>query len=79
MDLAYYESPPGLQFLHCIQFDDGIRGGESRFVDVFQAAERLRATDPEAFKTLCRVPATFLKRHLTRAAPAFMEYQRPHI
>lgn len=46
---------------------------------MFQAAERLREVDPQAFRTLCRVPATFIKRHLTRAKPAFMEFQRPHI
>ena len=29
MDLCYYESPPGLQLLHCLAFDDGIVGGDS--------------------------------------------------
>jgi gamma-butyrobetaine dioxygenase len=24
-DLVYYESPPGLQLLHCMRFDDEIK------------------------------------------------------
>ena len=39
VDLAYLESPPGLQFLHCLQFDDDVVGGLSTLVDVFEAAE----------------------------------------
>eukprot|EP00731_Ephydatia_muelleri_P027775 Em0019g648a len=31
MDLAYYESPPGLQLLHCLKFDDCVTGGETTF------------------------------------------------
>ena len=38
-DLAYYESPPGLQLLHCLQFDDAIVGGETQLVDGYRAAE----------------------------------------
>ena len=41
-DLAYYESPPGIQLLHCVRFDEGIKGGDSTFVDSFLVAERLR-------------------------------------
>lgn len=79
MDLAYYESPPGLQFLHCIRFDATVQGGESTFADGFAIAENLRLVDPEAFHTLTRVPATFLKLHKRRSKPAHMEYRRPHI
>ena len=78
-DLAYYESPPGLQLLHCLRFDDGVRGGASTFLDVHYAAERLRNDDPAAFATLCRVPATFQKEHMARDFPVLMRYQRPHI
>ena len=35
MDLVYYEAPPGLQFIHCIKFDESIKGGESLLVDSF--------------------------------------------
>ena len=79
MDLAYYESPPGLQFLHCIQFDKGVQGGESVFYDTFLLAELLREQSPRHFATLCRVPATFMKDHTKRSNPAQMYFRRPHI
>lgn len=79
MDLAYYESPPGLQFLHCMQFDDDVEGGESIFFDTFVLAEVLRKSDPEAFHILSKVPATFQKDHVERDSPAQMFYRRPHI
>lgn len=79
LDLAYYESPPGLQLLNALRFDPTVQGGESTFVDVFAVAEELRALHPQHFQTFCRVPATFKKHHLNRSNPAAMEYQRPHI
>lgn len=79
MDLAYYESPPGLQFLHCIQFDKGVQGGESIFYDTFLLAELLREHSPRHFATLCQVPATFMKDHTKRSNPAQMYFRRPHI
>lgn len=79
VDLVYYESPPGLQLLHCRQFDDSVEGGESTFIDGFYAAEILRRRNPEAFQTLCRVPATFQKVHYSRVTPVHLVTQRPHI
>lgn len=79
LDLAYYESPPGFQFLHALRFDDTVQGGESTFVDVFAVAEEFRRKHPEHFETFVRVPATFQKVHLDRSNPAVMVYQRPHI
>ena len=79
MDLAYYESPPGIQLLHCMEFADSIAGGESTFWDTFVLAELLREREPEAFATLVRVCATFQKSHAERENPAQMLYQRPHI
>lgn len=79
MDLPYYESPPGIQLLHCLHFDDSIEGGESIFIDAFGVAEKLRTHNPKAFETLCTVPATFKKIHFKRDVPVMMEYQRPHI
>lgn len=57
MDLCYYESPPGLQFLHVIQ--NSTRGGENVFADSFLAARHVKDTDPEAYEALKRVPLTF--------------------
>lgn len=79
MDLAYYESPPGIQLLHCLRFDADVAGGRSFLIDGFAAAETLRRESPEAFATLSRVPATFLKDHDQRASPVLLSYQRPHI
>ncbi len=76
-DLAYYESPPGLQLLLCREFDDAVEGGESTFVDGLAAGEAFRAAAPAAFATLARVPATFQKVHYARAQPAHMVAQRP--
>ncbi|KAF0689995.1 Aste57867_18585 [Aphanomyces stellatus] len=79
LDLAYYESPPGLQLLHALRYDPTVQGGDSTFRDTFDAAETLRVRHPEHFRTLTRVPATFKKFHLDRATPAILEYERPHI
>ncbi|XP_076441734.1 gamma-butyrobetaine dioxygenase-like [Babylonia areolata] len=79
MDLVYYESPPGLQFLHCLRLDECVTGGESRFLDVFQVAEEFRETHPDHFTTLTMVPATFQKVHYDRDYPVEMKCQRPHI
>lgn len=60
-DLAYYESPPGLQALHCRQFAPCVTGGESTFMDALAMAEAFREAHPREFATLCSVPATFQK------------------
>jgi hypothetical protein len=36
---CYYESPPGLQLLHCLTFDQDVVGGGSLLIDAFAAAE----------------------------------------
>ncbi|KAL3783647.1 hypothetical protein ACHAW5_008744 [Stephanodiscus triporus] len=61
-DLAYYESPPGLQFLHCVANGPGVDGGESTLIDGMAAAYRLRELRPDSFETLVRCPATFVKQ-----------------
>ena len=72
MDLQYYESPPGIQFMHCIRFDDCVIGGESVFVDAWHVAETLKATYPDYFDTLTRVPATFQKIEFDGQDPIYM-------
>ncbi|XP_048579291.1 gamma-butyrobetaine dioxygenase isoform X2 [Nematostella vectensis] len=79
VDLAYYQSPPGLQLLHCVRFDKQVVGGESIFLDLFAVAEEFRKTNPQEFNTFLRVPATFQKIHFEREYPVYMKYQRPHI
>jgi gamma-butyrobetaine dioxygenase len=79
MDLTYYESPPGLQLLHCIRFDPCVLGGESTFVDGFEVARKFKETDPEDFKILSSVPATFQKVHYIRDQLTNLIYSKPHI
>ncbi|KAL5008159.1 hypothetical protein ScPMuIL_013740 [Solemya velum] len=78
-DLVYYESPPGLQLLHCVRFDDCVDGGNSTFLDVFHTAEEFRKKSPKHFEVLTQIPATFQKIHYERESAVHMVYQRPHI
>ncbi|KAL7552060.1 hypothetical protein ACHAWF_015262 [Thalassiosira exigua] len=74
-DLAYYESPPGMQLLHCVAMGKGVVGGESILLDAMAAAHRLREVRPKSFEHLVRCPATFVKQR----DGACMTYRRPHI
>lgn len=78
-DLVYYESPPGLQVLHCLAQAASSSGGESLLVDGVAAAEALQMADRDAFETLCTLPATFQKIHANRSHPVHITYRRPHI
>jgi len=75
MDLAYYESPPGMQLLHCASMGRTVSGGESTLIDGMAAAHRLRELRPASFETLARCPATFVKQR----DGASMTYRRPHV
>ena len=74
-DLAYYESPPGLQLLHCVENGSGVLGGESILIDGMAAAHRFRELRPVSFETLAQCSATFVKQR----DGACMTYRRPHI
>ncbi|KAK3702638.1 hypothetical protein RRG08_042626 [Elysia crispata] len=78
-DLVYFESPPGLQLLHCLEFDDCVEGGDNIFLDVFDMADKFRVTYPDLFQTLTKVPATFQKVHYHRDYPVHLVNQKPHI
>jgi alpha-ketoglutarate-dependent taurine dioxygenase len=60
-DLSYYESPPGLQLMHCLKFDSTVEGGESMYLDGFAAAKEFRKRHPDEFHSLTTIPATFQK------------------
>src|SRR6218665_930330 len=79
MDLAYYESPPGIQFLHCLKFNDCVEDGQSTFIDAWHAAKMLQLQYHNDFDVLTQVSATFQKIHADRDRPVHMKYQRPHI
>lgn len=57
MDLLYYESPPGLQFLHCLE--NQVEGGSSVFVDSFAVAEEMRKNHKDEFEVLCNYNVDF--------------------
>jgi alpha-ketoglutarate-dependent taurine dioxygenase len=74
-DLAYYESPPGIQLLHCVGMGKGVIGGESTLIDAMAAAYQLRKLRPESFECLVKCPATFVKQR----DGACMTYKSSHI
>lgn len=60
-DEPYRASPPGLLLFHCIT-NDQTGAGSSLFMDGFEIAELLRASDPEGFNALCTNAQSF-RRH----------------
>ncbi|WP_110685444.1 2-trimethylaminoethylphosphonate dioxygenase [Salinicola aestuarinus] len=56
-DNPYRDPIPGYIWLHCLSNADS--GGDSTLADGFQAAERLRESDPAAFDILTRTPTHF--------------------
>lgn len=75
MDLLYYESPPGLQYLHVVE--NTTVGGESIFADSYAAALDVYANDAEAYKAMCEVPLTYHYendgRHYFQMRPMIVE------
>ena len=57
MDLLYMSDPPGLQLLHCLK--NSCKGGSSMFSDAFKAAQTVRDTNLNAYKTLHECGQTF--------------------
>jgi hypothetical protein len=72
-DLAYYESPPGLQLLHCVK--NSVNGGESKLIDALAAANEFRRLCPDLFDALVNTEATFLKQRVG----ADLVYRRSNI
>ena len=70
-DLPYLETPPGVQFLHCVR--NGAVGGASLFVDGFRAGQVLREESPADFDLLSRqaMPYRFIDD------VSDMRYRRP--
>jgi trimethyllysine dioxygenase len=72
-DGTYSHDAPGLQMLHCLEFDGD--GGESTMVDGFRIADELRRRAPEHYALLASVaiPGQYLGdgSHLMAARPVF--------
>lgn len=83
-DIPYYESPPGIQLLHCLKKDSCVEGGENVILDLMHAAEQFREDHPHDFEVLTKVPVTFYRIYKTSSAssletPAYHVYHRPFI
>jgi len=59
-DLPTRETPPGFQYLHCIEND--VDGGASTMTDGLAVAEHLRATEPDALEALRTLEWVFFNR-----------------
>jgi len=64
MDLPWFETPPGYQFLHCLI--NSAEGGQSSAVDGFAVADYLRKNEKEIFETLVKVPLKFRDKDYTQ-------------
>ena len=64
MDLPWFETPPGYQFLHCLI--NSAKGGDSSAVDGFAVADYLRKNEKEIFETLINVPLKFRDKDYTQ-------------
>lgn len=60
-DLLYFQQPPHIQLLHCIQ--SASSGGASVFADAYKTAIDLLHADPDAFETLATVPVNYHYNH----------------
>lgn len=56
-DMPSYHWPPSIQLLHFLRNE--ARGGASTLTDGWAVLADLRAHDPAAFQTLCRIPVEF--------------------
>ncbi|KAK2685761.1 hypothetical protein QWA68_015836 [Fusarium oxysporum] len=60
-DLLYFQNPPHVQLLHCIQ--SASKGGASVFADAYKSAVDLFHSDPEAFQILATIPVNYHYNH----------------
>tara|TARA_B100001250_G_scaffold215762_1_gene185167 strand:- start:245 stop:1369 length:1125 start_codon:yes stop_codon:yes gene_type:complete len=66
MDLPWFETPPGYQFLHCLIND--AKGGDSSAVDGFAVADYLRKNEKDIFETLVNIPLKFRDKDYTQVS-----------
>ena len=64
MDLPWFETPPGYQFLHCLI--NSAEGCQSSAVDGFAVADYLRKNEKEIFETLVSIPLKFKDNDYTQ-------------
>ena len=61
-DLLYFDNPPHIQLLHCIQSSSA--GGASVFADAFKCALELLEQDEQAFNNLAKTTVNFHYKHV---------------
>lgn len=66
-DLTYYNPPPTIQILYCLQ--QAQTGGETLLKNVYNAALEFRHLEPEAFDVLSCHEITYQKVHYERDSP----------
>ena len=80
-DGTYSHDAPGVQLLHCLQFEG--TGGESTIVDGFAVAEQLRRDHPDHYATLStvHVPGQYIGdgSHLIAARPVLRHDHAGHL
>jgi len=61
-DGTYSIDPPGLQLLHCLNFEG--EGGFNQFADGFKIAQTIKDEDPDAYRILTKVkvPAHYMEQ-----------------
>ena len=75
MDLPWFETPPGYQFLHCLV--NSANGGDSSAVDGFAVADYLRKNYKDVFETLVNVHLKF--RDMDYTQESIRSYYAPAI
>lgn len=60
-DLLYFQNPPHVQLLHCVQ--SASKGGASVFADAYKSAVDLFHSDPAAFEILATLPVNYHYNH----------------
>lgn len=80
-DGTYSHDAPGLQLLHCLEFDG--TGGDSTMADGFAVAQRLKEASPVHYDTLARVlvPGQYIGdgAHLMSARPVLRHDHLGHL
>lgn len=61
-DLPTRETPPGFQFLHCVE--NSVPGGSSRMADGLSVVEEIRRVHPDAYDALTTLEWVFANRAL---------------
>jgi gamma-butyrobetaine dioxygenase len=83
-DQNYLESPPGIQILHCLKFDECVDGGLTMLVDAYNELNILRRDHPQHFKALASIPYSMHRIHdntseLKLSNNWRLSYTRPHV